>query len=225
MRKILLAILSLSLLLSGCRKDDFVSYSGMEMGQVRSGSILTDEGVKLIIGGNSENYDIQTDRRVLFRYQTTEIGSDGSYTIDLQELWETTVSEPIPASDPVGLVSDDPVRIFDAWFSGGYLNLTVAYAGIDPALHAFPLTFENDGKRAVLRLYHDVQETVPAGTELKKACLCFPMEAVTATFPAPADKSKTVVIPILLRWRWYEDDDTSRQTVLHEKQGGYRTKH
>ena len=223
MRKVLSAILTLSLLLTGCRKDDFVAYSGMEMGQVQNGTILTDEGLTLIVGGNPGNYDVRTGRRVLIRYQTTAIGDDGSYTVDLQELWETAVSDPVPASDPIGLVSDDPVQITEAWFSGGYLNLMVAYAYTDPALHAFPLSFENDGKRAVLHLYHDARETVPSGTELKQACLCFPMEAIAATFPS--DKSKTTVIPVLLQWRWYEDNDPSRQTVLFGKEGSYRAKH
>ena len=184
MRRFVLAILPLVLLLGSCRKDGFVAYSGQEMGRVQNGTILTDEGLKLVVGGNPENYDIRTDRRVMIRYQTTDIGSDGTYTIDLQELWETVVSDPIPASEPVGLVSDDPVRIADAWFSGGYLNMTVAYAATDPALHTFPMSFDNDGKRAVLRLYHDARETVPSDAELKQACLCFPMEAVAAAFPA-----------------------------------------
>ena len=225
MKKFLVLLLPLFLLLSGCRKDGFVPYSGQEMGLIQNGSILTDEGVRLIIDGNPENYDILTSRRVLVSYKTTSIGSDRTYTIDLQELMETTVSDPIPVSEPLGLVSDDPVRISEAWFSGGYLNLTVAYAGIDPALHTFPLRFDIDGKRAVLRLYHDARESVPSDTEPKQACLCFPMEAVAAAFPAPADKSKTTVIPVLLQWRWYEDDDPSRQTVLYVKEGTYRAKH
>ena len=223
MRRLALAVLSLVLLLGGCRKDGFVPYFGQEMGQFLSGSILTDEGVKLVIGGNPENYDIRTDRRVLVRYQTTAIGTDGSYTIDLQELWDAAVSEPVPASEPIGLVSDDPVRIGDAWFSGGYLNMTVSYACIDPALHSFRMSFDNDGKRAVLRLYHDARETVPSDTEPKQACLSFPMEAVAAAFPS--DKSKTTAIPVLLQWRWYEDNDPSRQTVLYGEESTYRAKH
>ena len=225
MRRVLLSILTLSLLLLGCRKDGFIPYTGQEMGQIQNGAILTDDGVRLVIGGNPENYDIRTDRRVLVLYQTTAIGTDGSFTIDLKELRETTITDPVPASEPVGLVSDDPVQISNAWFSGGYLNLAVAYSGTDPALHAFPMTFENDGKRTILRLYHDSRETVPPDTEQKQACLCFPMEAVAAAFPAPSEKSETAVIPILLQWRWYEDNNPSSQTVLYEKEGSYPAKH
>lgn len=223
MKRVLLLLLILLLLAPGCRKNGFVPYSGKEMGQVVDGSILTDEGVKLVVDGNTGNYDIHTARRVLVRYQTTAIGTDGSYTIDLQELWETTLSDPTPASDPVGVVSDDPVRLDEAWFSGGYLNLSVAFPAVNPALHSFPMSFAIDGKEAVLRLYHDAREEVPSNAELKQACLCFPMKAITAAYPAPSDGSKSFLVPILLQWRWYGQNEDAQTVILYEKESSYRT--
>ncbi len=222
MRKILPLLLTLLLLAAGCRKEGFVPYSGQEMAQVLNGTFTTDEGVKLVVDGNAGNYDIHTARRVLVRYQATAIGTDGSYTIDLQELWETTITDPFPASDPVGVLSDDPVRIDEAWFSGGYLNLTVAFPAVDSALHDFPLSFAIDGKKAVLRLYHDAREDVPSNVELKQACLCFPLKDITAAYPAPSDGSKTMVVPVLLQWRWYGQEEDAQTVILYEKEGSYR---
>ena len=223
MRKTLPLLLTLLLLAAGCRKEGFVPYSGQEMAQVLSGTLTTDEGVKLVVDGNSGNYDVNTSRRVLVRYQTTSLGTDGSYTIDLQELWETTVANPFPASDPVGVVTDDPVRIDEAWFSGGYLNLRVAFPAVDPALHDFPMSYAIDGKKAVLRLYHDARENVPSNAELKQAFLCFPLKDVTSAYPAPSDGSKTWVIPVLLQWRWYDREEDTQTVILYEKEGSYRT--
>ena len=223
MKRILIALL-VPLLLTGCRKDGFLSYTGRETGYIQDGVFTTDEGVKLVVEGNGRNYDIRSGRRVLVGYQITAIGTNGSYTIDLQELLETVTVVPVPASESIGLVTDDPVLVDEAWFSGGYLNMTVSYGGKDASLHSFPMTYETDGKQTVLRLYHDARESVTANTDGLQTCLCYPMAQVaTAYAAAMADRPKanTSAIPVLLRWRWYENNDASRPAILFEKEGSF----
>ena len=143
MRKALLLLL-VPLILSGCRKEGFVPYAGKETGQVRNGVIVTDNGVNLVVDANPGNYKLTTDRRVVVSYKATASDGPDTYRIDLEELWETSRIEPI--AEPSGEHYDDPVRIDEAWFSGGYLNVEVAYDGTEPSLHLFPATYEKYGR-------------------------------------------------------------------------------
>ena len=215
MRKLLLA-LSL-LLFAACAKDGGVRYTGLEMGQLCSGIFTTDQQVQLTVSDNPSGYDLQTDRRVMARYQA--LPGEGGLTISLTELWETVTLSPAPVTEAPGLVTDDPVRLEDAWFSGGYLNIGLRYEGSDPDLHRFALTYAAEAGKMTLRLYHDNRETAREDGS-RHIYLCFPLEPVTEAFrkEVSADAKR---IPILLSWNGYGDQDQSSPEILRQE-GNYR---
>ena len=225
MRKSILLLL-IPLLLAGCRKEGFVPYTGLEAGQICDGVITTDGGVRLVIDSNPGNYNITTGRRVLASYKATAAEGDKSYRIDLEELRETSVVEPVPSSEPRGVLSDDPVRIDEAWFSGGYLNVGIAYNGTDPAHHRFPATYEIAEGKVVFRIWHDAWENFPARDPLQRAFLCYPLDSLTKEYMdlnPGAGKKKNPAIPVLLQWRWYaqEGETTQDEIILYEKEGTF----
>lgn len=220
-RHLLYALIPL-LLLAGCRKDDTVRYTGTEMGQVQNGVIVSDNQVRFVVEDNPGNFDLLTGRRVLFSYRTLAPGTDDSFRIELVDLHETVITDPVPADEPIGVVSDDPVDIEDAWFSGGYLNIAVVYRGTDPTRHDFPLTYLSDEKELTLRLYHDNRETAAPENAVIHAYLCFPLEAITEAYCTGTDKSieNVSTIPVTLQWLWYKEDGSS-QTELYRQSGQY----
>lgn len=210
MRKI---ILGLSLfLLAGCAKDDGVRYAGFEMGQLQGGILTTDQQVRLTVADNPAGYDLQTDRRIMARYQALSAGN-----ISLTELWETVTL--IPSADAPGLVTDDPVRLDDAWFSGGYLNIGLRYEGSDPDLHRFPLTFAVEAGKMMLRLWHDNRESTPSD-DVRHVYLCYPLQAITDAYrkQGAADAKR---IPVVLSWQGYDDTGQGSPTLLRQE-GNYR---
>lgn len=224
MRRFLtLHILLSLLLLTGCRQEEAPLYSGFEMGWVRQGAITTDQQVKLAVRENPSDYDLTTERRVMARYQTFSKDHAGAYQVDLQELWETQVLPPLPASEPTGLITDTPVLVDDAWFSGGYLNAHLRFHGTEMDRHRFQLVFSATNGRMHLRLYHDDQEQTQGAT-LLHTYLCFPLDRITATFrnEVAADAK---IIPLLLQWTGYALDDHGNPTGKAEprsQEGNYR---
>ena len=222
MRKVLLFLL-VSLILSGCRKEGFVPYTGLETGQVRNGVIVTDNGVNLVVDANPGNYKLTKDRRVVVSYKATASDGPDTYRIDLEELWETSRIEPI--AEPSGEHYDDPVRIDEAWFSGGYLNVDVSYDGTEPSLHLFPATYEIADGKILFHIMHESREDHSAKNYLR-SFLCFPLEALTKDYMdrnPEAAKKNNPPIPFLLRRRWYEikDDNPQDKIILYEKEGTY----
>ena len=222
MRKVLLFLL-VSLILSGCRKEGFVPYTGLETGQVRNGVIVTDNGVNLVVDANPGNYKLTKDRRVVVSYKATASDGPDTYRIDLEELWETSRIEPI--AEPSGEHYDDPVRIDEAWFSGGYLNVDVSYDGTEPSLHLFPATYEIADGKILFHIMHKSREDHSAKNYLR-SFLCFPLGTLTKEYmdmnPSATNK-KHPAIPFLLQWRWYaqEGDTPQGEIILYEKEGTY----
>lgn len=223
MRKVLLLMI-VPLLLTGCRKEGFVPYAGMETGQVRSGVILTDNGVRLVVDANPGNYNLTTDRRVVVSYKTTAFDGADTYRIDLEELWETSYIEPL--AEPTGETYEDPVRIDQAWFSGGYLNVDVAYSGTLPLNHLFPAAYEIVDGKVFFIIKHGARNDTTPKDPLLRSFLCFPLETLTKEYldlnPDVA-KKKNPAIPFVLQWHWYalDGDNIQDEIILYEKEGTY----
>ena len=214
MRRLLPVLLGLLLLSAACTKEDGLRYSGLEMGQLCKGIFTTDRQIALSVTGNPSGYDLQSDRRIMARYQA--FSDKGETTISLLELWETVTVLPAPAGDAPGLVTDDPVSMEDAWFSGGYLNLGLRFKGNDPDLHHFSLAFSNEQGKMLLRLFHDNRENVRTDDN-RHAYLCLPLETVTEAFRKETPDAK--LVPIVLSWMGYNAEGTAD---LLRQEGNYR---
>lgn len=226
MKKSLLPVLAAAALAIGCNKQDSISFSGVESGVVRSGVFTTDNGTEMAIDGNEGGYDIQTGRRVMVSYEAHPAATSSEVVIDLRQLWDACIAEPVPADDASEEPVDTPVRISQAWFNGGYLNLYVDYFGTDPHLHAFSASYRVRGDGITVRLYHDGAAEADTRESMQDAFICIPMAGAVQTLDlqrSALGQDLSAAIPVLLQWTWYQEEDgkLSEQASLFEKEGSF----
>ena len=164
MKKLILFLLPVLALLSGCNRQNSVTYFGLEAGTVSAGVFTTDEGVKMTVVGNEDNFDVTTTRRVMVRYETHPITDFEKIDIDVLALMDAGI--PVPTS--VDVISEDPdgtaLQVSDAWFSADYLNILATFSGKDPTLHTFSAVYKATEQGVTFRLSHDGTKDTASGT-------------------------------------------------------------
>ena len=228
MKKLIVTIWAFAavfLLLAGCTKKDSVTYSGLEAGTIRSGIFTTDNGVKMNVVGNDGKFDVTSDRRVLVDY-TTHAGMDAKrIDIDVNGLWDA-IDVPVTFMQtfPKNAV-DTPVRISDAWFNAGYLNILASIEAKDISKHVLLAACIASADGITLRLFHDgsAEPSVDSGN-VQDIFLCVPMDSVTDAYEHSCqDIGKTPVFPVsvLMQWTWYALDEKG-PVMLYERKGAYK---
>ena len=214
MKKLILALLGGLLLLAGCNKREPVLYAGLESGRLDAGVFTTDNGVRMTIAGNEGNFDVRTSRRVLLSYRTHPLTGD-AVEIDVQGLWDAEIIGPDPAEALPDQPGGSPLKVTDAWFSAGYLNILASYPCGDPALHATSASYTVSLKGITLRLLH---EGTP-GEKENDVFLCIPMEEPLRSYVEFKGPAVTYPVPLLLQWSWYTLN--GGPLMLYEREGTY----
>jgi len=218
---LLVAVLTLAV---GCSKSEPAYYSGTETGFLKSGVFTTDNGRALTVDGNGTGFDIQTPRRVMATYETHLIDGSSDVTIDLLDLWDAVIPEPVPESDVPGETPDTPAQVSDAWFSAGYLNIFTGFFGEDAGLHGFTASYAFETRGIVIRLRHDGNGDTDTRETTQTAFVSLPMMGVVQAFDIYRKGLGLDLlsnIPVKLQWTWYkpDGDQLSAQTMLYEKEG------
>ena len=221
MRKLLTA-LSAALLLAGCDLTNSVTYTGLEAGTIGSSVFTTDDGVKMNVVGNDGKYDGSTSRRVLVNYESHPVTTPDVLDIDVLGLWDAYVVSPTSASLVPEDAVDTPVRITDAWFNAGYLNILATVAGKEKDGHVFSVAYTATTERITLRLYHDGTADT-SGNSTQSFFISVRMDDPVVSYEQnwlAVGKEPVYPAPVLLQWTWYALDESGPVT-LYERNGSY----
>lgn len=215
MKKMILALLSGILLLSGCHKSDSVIYSGIEAGHIASGVFTTDGGVRMTVVGNEGKLDVNTSRRALVSYKTHPLTGENAVEIDVNGIWDAGIIVPSPVEGLPQDPSGSPIQVTDAWFSAGYLNLLASFPCDDPAKHETTASYTVGKDGIQFRLEHEGS----LGDKQEDVFLCIPMEAPVNAYSESQKTLATFPVAVLLQWSWYALD--SGPLMLYERKGSY----
>ena len=221
MKKLIPSLLLAALLLAGCNFKDSVIYTGLEAGTIQSSVFTTDDGVKMNVAGNDGKYDVSTSRRVLINYETLPITDPDNLDINVLGLWNAHVIIPVSASQVPQDAVDMPIKITDAWFNAGYLNLLATVAGKDEDGHILTAAYTVSLEGITLRLYHD--GTTDNSDNTRSIFISIPMDDIAVSYEQTfLSVGKEAVYPadILFQWTWYVLEE-SGPVMLYEKKGTF----
>ncbi len=215
------ALAAVFLLLAGCTDKDSVTYSGREAGNIQSGIFTTDNGVKMNVVGNDGKYDINTERRVLVDYKTRPGADSKHIDIDISGLWDAQTVSILSMSAISKDMVDSPIRISDAWFNAGYLNLLASIQAKDVSKHMIVAAYDISASGITFRLYHE--GTVEQSDTVQDIFACVPMTEVTTSYEHYCEslgKKAVFPVPVLLQWTWYALDEKG-PLMLYERKGTF----
>ena len=217
------AFLAVFLLFEGCTKKDSVIYSGLEAGQIGSGIFTTDNGVEMNVVGNDGKFDVDTNRRVLVDY-TTRPGAGKRVDIDVHGLWDAFNVSFFSSENLPQETEDSPMRISDAWFNAGYLNLLASVEGKDASQHLVSAAYTFNADGITFRLYHDGSHDKPSHSgEVQNIFTCMPMNDIVVSYVEyckSLGRKSATPIPVLLQWTWYALDEKG-PLMLYERKGTF----
>lgn len=149
------AALAAFMIMASCAKDDTIRYNNITLGNFVGDKFVSDQGNEFTIVENmtGEKFDgikraiMQCD--VLRKVQGTENGYEVRVHYVGEVLTKNPVETAVAADDPEKIV-EDPIKIEDAWISGGYLNMYVmfeiqAYPPKENSKHMVNLVFDENG--------------------------------------------------------------------------------
>ena len=169
------AALAAFMIMASCAKDDTIRYNNITLGNFVGDNFVSDQGNEFSIVENmtGEKFDgikraiMQCD--VLRKVQGTENGYEVRVHYVGEVLTKSPVETAVAAADPEKIV-EDPIKIEDAWISGGYLNMYVmfevqAYPQKEDSKHMVNLVFDENGTgsgKYTMTLRHNAYgETLP----------------------------------------------------------------
>jgi hypothetical protein len=169
------AALAAFMIMASCAKDDTIRYNNITLGNFVGDKFVSDQGNEFTIVENmtGEKFDgikraiMQCD--VLRKVQGTENGYEVRVHYVGEVLTKNPVETAVAAADPEKIV-EDPIKIEDAWISGGYLNMYVmfeiqAYPPKENSKHMVNLVFDENGTgsgKYTMTLRHNAYgETLP----------------------------------------------------------------
>ena len=169
------AALAAFMIMASCAKDDTIRYNNITLGNFVGDKFVSDQGNEFTIVENmtGEKFDgikraiMQCD--VLRKVQGTENGYEVRVHYVGEVLTKSPVETAVAAADPEKIV-EDPIKIEDAWISGGYLNMYVmfevqAFPQKEDSKHMVNLVFTESevgsGKYNLTLRHNSFGETLP----------------------------------------------------------------
>ena len=122
------------LISASCQKDNTILYYSTTMGNVVDGRFVSDEGNVFNVVEQSCQGQLDTMHRAIVLcdiLNKTVGGAENEYDIRLHGIGYVLTKEIVPSStlteaDAAKLV-EDPIRLEQAWISGGYLNVYIMF--------------------------------------------------------------------------------------------------
>ena len=119
---------------ASCQKDNTIKYDNTTMGNIVDGRFVSDQGNIFNVVEQSCQGQLDTMHRAIILcdiLNKTAGGADNEYDIRLNGIGYVLTKEIVPSSTieetDTLKVTEDPIRLEQAWISGGYLNLYVMF--------------------------------------------------------------------------------------------------
>ena len=122
------------LISASCQKDNTIQYYNTTMGNIVDGRFVSDQGNIYNVVEQSCQGQLDTMHRAIILcdiLNKTAGGADNEYDVRLHGIGYVLTKEIVPSSTITEADTDklveDPVRLEQAWISGGYLNLYIMF--------------------------------------------------------------------------------------------------
>ena len=134
-RLLQLAVLALTVIASAisCNKDTTLIYNDATMGDIMNGTFISDQGIIYNIVESTQKFRLDTMTRAFLICDVLSANESGpdSYNVRLKEVYPVVV-KPVKFSSFIeddDALGNDPIKLYDGWISGGYMNFQVVYTG------------------------------------------------------------------------------------------------
>lgn len=169
------AALAAFMIMASCAKDDTIRYNNITLGNFVGDKFVSDQGNEFTIVENMTGEKFDGIKRAIMQCDVLRKvqGKENGYEVRVHYVGEVLTKSPVEtavaAADPEKIV-EDPIKIEDAWISGGYLNMYVmfevqAYPQKEDSKHMVNLVFDENGTgsgKYTMTLRHNAYgETLP----------------------------------------------------------------
>lgn len=207
MRRLITAILVI-LSVAACKKDDTILDHMEALGDIGSGVIYGDNGIRFHVAKQSCEDGYQSQDRVMFSCNVLRKLSEREYDIELLE-WSRVLKKDILLSDDItddAAIGHDPIAITNMWVSGIYLNMAILTTFIvgSETKHVINLVLENDTDDTLrFSLRHNAGgESVGASEDLDFDNTAFGKSYVS--FPIQQFIPRGGARNIVIEWDWHK---------------------
>lgn len=212
MKKILsfLSMAALIVTAASCsEKDTVIAYGDAEFGMLDNGIILTDSGVNFTVVENQSSMRTDTTCRVYIVCDVLSVNSSDGYDIRLTNALPIMTKEILSSTEvSVDTLTDDPIRVWSAWYGGGYLNLGITFLAHNPAKdkHAINVVRDTgeDSQTLKLRVFHDAGKDAIenyASEDYVSASTYVSFNLAPLVTPGGAT-------PVTIEWNWFLDPES-----------------
>jgi len=210
------------ILLASCLPEREYLYSDAVMCTVINPVRLKSDGGNIynIVENSTGSLIPDTLKRVMISCDvlSATVSTPSEYDIRIIDFLGAFSKDPVYAGsiEEGATAGDDPVKVTQAWISGGYLNGYINLLLKNPSEvdHDFNLVYDDARSTSdtlYFRMCHDAQGESPDDSGLSAAhfitagtYFSFPIESILPQ----SDKSKAVY----LEWEWFDSDDGSYST-------------
>ena len=210
------------ILLASCLPEREYLYSDAVMCSVINPVRLKSDGGNIynIVENSTGSLIPDTLKRVMISCDvlSATVSTPSEYDIRIIDFLGAFSKDPVYASsiEEGATAGDDPVKVTQAWISGGYLNSYINLLIKNPSEvdHDFNLVYDDTRSTSdtlYFRMCHDAFGESPDDSGLSYAhfitagtYVSFPIESLLPQ----SDKSKVVY----LEWEWFDSDDGSYST-------------
>ena len=215
-KTLLAAFASLALIMS-CEEDTTLRYGNVTMGNMVEGTFISDQGNIFNVVEQTCKGDLSEHERSLIICDVLQKTDDKTYDIKLHRIERVLAKPSVPQSAATDEMQiEDPVDIYDAWCSGGYLNMYIVFyvkSGSETAHFINLIQDESTAKEGVysFTLKHNAYGEVPGEENptmiLAGAYVSFPLSEIV----------KEDTAEIGLQWKWYAPENTDGEELQNYK--------
>lgn len=212
--------------ISSCKQDETLRYNNLTMGNIVNGTFVSDQGNIFNVVEKTCEGNLEEMERALVICDVLKLkpGTENQYDVRLNGisyvLLKDAISRNAADSEEESSVSD-PIHIYSAWISGGYLNMYLMYERVKTSntKHLVNLVIEDtdseNGKFTFSLRHNSFGESLiyeledEKQIELAGAFVSFPLTEIIT------DDSAEITV----KWNWYKDPTPNSKSEIQEVSG------
>lgn len=201
--KTLLAAFAALFLTVSCEEDTTLKYGNVTMGNITEDKFTSDQGNIFNIVNQTCKSNLSDHERALIICDVLQKTGENIYDIRLHGIQKVLTKPSVPQSEATEeMLVEDPVDIYDAWCSGGYLNMYITFHVKQDSQTAHFINLIQDESLAEEGRYSFTLTHNAYGEVLSKENPQMLLVGAYVSFPLTGlikeDKAE-----ITLKWKWY----------------------
>ena len=209
LKKTILAVLFALLAAVSCKKDNVILYNDVTFVTADAGRYFTDFGLEYVIVENASEKEIPAEGRLILQSDILKKVGTGVYNVRVNAFAVPLTKDAAPAAEVPD--QDDPTKIENGWFSGGYFNVLLGLfvkneSDVKHLLNlAYTLPTETNDT-LYLQLRHNAFDDVPTAPDQAET-EGFTYAHTYACFKMDELLPEGTIAPVKVTWRWFAGED------------------